>query len=101
MLKSISSGGEMTSQGHKDSLLIALWCYNSGCTQWKHGEGRAAAIRAWKVGYSAVRLTICGWYSQKAPSLSLNEPIQGHHYERSVGEIYTMGEKLMEILGMI
>lgn len=108
MLKSISSGGEMTSQGHKDSLLMALWCYNSGCTQWKHGEGCAAAIKTWKVAYSAVHLAIYRWYSQKALSLSLNEPIQGYDYKGSIGEIYRVGEttnrnckgkKLREILG--
>ena len=45
----------MTSQGHNGCLLRALWCYNSGCTQWEHSEGRAAAIKTWTVAYCAVR----------------------------------------------
>lgn len=39
-------------------LLPALWCYNSGCRQWEHIEDRLAAIKTWKVGFSAVRLAI-------------------------------------------
>lgn len=69
----------MTSQGHSGSLLLALWCCDSGCTQWNHSEGRTAAIKPRKGAYSAVQLAIWVWNSQRASSLSLQEPSDGSH----------------------
>lgn len=39
-------------------LLPALWCYNSHCRQWERIEDRLAAIKSWKLAFSAAWLAI-------------------------------------------